>query len=506
MDEEKTGQSRERMLFLVLLCECCVFVCAAFFLMWLSLGMVNVSPGVRIVCPVLSAAGAVLAMLFGFRKCRKRPDAADVGKFGHIYLACVIVLGIVLPLCLCAQYVLPTYALSLCVVGFTCMGLAQGVCMVCLAIHLGCYVIERSDLLFSICVAAGLAIAWGISLAGVIVSAFASGALLLGGITLLAFLQKTAPDAMKITPGHTVSVVKGRTSIALACQFACAGMLVFTACSLRPWAMTCALAGGFFGIVMQAVAQQASVGGHMNPALVQRAMTTLLLVAVIALNLCCLVGVGDVGLGAAVFLCSFASFMMLVFNWNTLVTEVREFSLEPCPHFVSGLTAVWTGCFAGCAASGVCWVIGLDAGDITPFVAAFDVMAIVLAASAFFCKPDESEGFEAIGEALEISFAPESYEVDDSAVFHRCETLAAEYGLTKRETEVLGYLARGRNAKYIQEELYVSFSTAKTHIYHIYQKFGVNSQQQLMDIVDGRKASPLDCVRRANTNSVVQSD
>ena len=46
-------------------------------------------------------------------------------------------------------------------------------------------------------------------------------------------------------------------------------------------------------------------------------------------------------------------------------------------------------------------------------------------------------------------------------------------------------LAKGRNAAYIAENLGVSPATVKSHIYHIYQKLGVNSQQNLIDIVDG---------------------
>ena len=45
-------------------------------------------------------------------------------------------------------------------------------------------------------------------------------------------------------------------------------------------------------------------------------------------------------------------------------------------------------------------------------------------------------------------------------------------------------LAKGRNAEYIAEQLVVSPATVKSHIYHIYRKLGINSQQHLMNIVD----------------------
>lgn len=65
-----------------------------------------------------------------------------------------------------------------------------------------------------------------------------------------------------------------------------------------------------------------------------------------------------------------------------------------------------------------------------------------------------------------------------------CARVAARYGLTPRESEVLVLLARGRNARHIAESLVISDGTARTHIMHIYQKMEINSQQSLMDRVE----------------------
>lgn len=75
----------------------------------------------------------------------------------------------------------------------------------------------------------------------------------------------------------------------------------------------------------------------------------------------------------------------------------------------------------------------------------------------------------------------------DSGVrfFHlRCDAVAEKYGLSKRQTEVLHLLAKGRNAEYIQKQLVISPHTAKAHIYNIYQKTGSHSRQDLMDLVE----------------------
>lgn len=62
--------------------------------------------------------------------------------------------------------------------------------------------------------------------------------------------------------------------------------------------------------------------------------------------------------------------------------------------------------------------------------------------------------------------------------------LTQKYGLTPREQEVLGLLARGRTEAVIMERLAISKGTAHTHITHVYQKLGVHSQQDLIEMVE----------------------
>lgn len=63
-------------------------------------------------------------------------------------------------------------------------------------------------------------------------------------------------------------------------------------------------------------------------------------------------------------------------------------------------------------------------------------------------------------------------------------SLALSHGLSPREVEVFEYLARGRNCSFISTQLVISEETAKTHIKRIYRKFGVHSQQALLDLVE----------------------
>lgn len=66
----------------------------------------------------------------------------------------------------------------------------------------------------------------------------------------------------------------------------------------------------------------------------------------------------------------------------------------------------------------------------------------------------------------------------------KCEHIAKVGKLTKREAEVLTLIARGRSTPRIQEELHVSANTVNTHTSHIYQKLGIHSRQELLDLVD----------------------
>lgn len=77
----------------------------------------------------------------------------------------------------------------------------------------------------------------------------------------------------------------------------------------------------------------------------------------------------------------------------------------------------------------------------------------------------------------------------DSGPYQR---LGLAFQLSQRELEVLRLLAEGRSAKYVSEELVISFNTARSHIRHIYEKLDVHSKQELISLIrsqDGKGAS-----------------
>lgn len=97
--------------------------------------------------------------------------------------------------------------------------------------------------------------------------------------------------------------------------------------------------------------------------------------------------------------------------------------------------------------------------------------------------PYEGQGTPAMAN-MAASGAMESDEVRKGRFVRRCEYIADTYLLSRRETDVLFLLAKGRNVNYITQQLCISEGTAKTHVNHIYKKCGVHSRQELIGLID----------------------
>ncbi len=65
----------------------------------------------------------------------------------------------------------------------------------------------------------------------------------------------------------------------------------------------------------------------------------------------------------------------------------------------------------------------------------------------------------------------------------RIGRIAAERGLSPREADVFALMARGRSLPYIAETLVLSENTIRSHTRRVYNKLGVHSKQELLDLV-----------------------
>ena len=61
--------------------------------------------------------------------------------------------------------------------------------------------------------------------------------------------------------------------------------------------------------------------------------------------------------------------------------------------------------------------------------------------------------------------------------------------ISNREQEIIRLIIKGKSNKDIEEELYISHHTVKNHIYNIYQKLGINSSRQLINLISNSTRS-----------------
>ena len=67
------------------------------------------------------------------------------------------------------------------------------------------------------------------------------------------------------------------------------------------------------------------------------------------------------------------------------------------------------------------------------------------------------------------------------------ETFALAFGLSTREREILRHLARGRTLPSVADKMCLSYTTVKTHVSHIYQKVGVHTRDELLEMLGQRR-------------------
>ena len=67
----------------------------------------------------------------------------------------------------------------------------------------------------------------------------------------------------------------------------------------------------------------------------------------------------------------------------------------------------------------------------------------------------------------------------------RLESMCIQFGLTPRETEITKLIYSGKSNKQIAEQLFLSESTVKTHIYNIFRKAEVKTRVELICRING---------------------
>lgn len=203
---------------------------------------------------------------------------------------------------------------------------------------------------------------------------------------------------------------------------------------------------------------------------------------VIAVGLLCIIYVPDYGelIGSICIAMAYIGFDLAV--WITLADYTRRTKRFGLAIYAFGMAAshlgMALGVFLGMAANALGGTTGQAAQAIT---AVIELLILVVALFTFsttdtlLVSTREAGADDGKGSAEESPAQLRS---------EACDKLASTNDLTKREREVLGLLLEGRNVPAIEEMLCLSESTVKTHKRHIYEKLGIHSQQELLDLAD----------------------
>lgn len=163
------------------------------------------------------------------------------------------------------------------------------------------------------------------------------------------------------------------------------------------------------------------------------------------------------------------------------------------------------GCLAGHIGEGLAGVLSVF-GLVNQGVLLIVVVALLVGAAAFLFTgemgkypdiadatpaPDSEEGAARVQAdsscdrtPLVETVKPAAVQTAQPSLDERIGELASAYMLSARETEVFRLWATGHTLKYIQEKLYLSPSTVKTHVRHIYDKTGVHSRSEIVELLD----------------------
>jgi DNA-binding NarL/FixJ family response regulator len=104
--------------------------------------------------------------------------------------------------------------------------------------------------------------------------------------------------------------------------------------------------------------------------------------------------------------------------------------------------------------------------------------ALEAGASAFVAKDAPAE--DVVAAARHAAASPTSFTAADLANAMRRRMTPSGPQLSPREREVLGLLADGLSVAQIARRLYISESTAKTHISKLYEKLGAGNRAQAL--------------------------
>ena len=168
-----------------------------------------------------------------------------------------------------------------------------------------------------------------------------------------------------------------------------------------------------------------------------------------------------------------AQTLVVMLLWAMLADVAHHSTASPLVIFASGWLAYSLPLALGETA-------GVLLGQLESPAIAVAMLAYVVTVTVVLALNDSAFAQRRIFADLDVAApVPAVFESLDAG----CERLGAECGLTVREVEVLQMLVKGRSKSYIAETLFISENTVRSHSKHIYQKLGVHSKQEVLDLL-----------------------
>ncbi len=195
--------------------------------------------------------------------------------------------------------------------------------------------------------------------------------------------------------------------------------------------------------------------------------------------------IGGTGLPTilALFFILLFSFLNHLVGWTAIAEFTRVNGFPPYWNFASGRVGDTAGLAVGFVCGYLTFGSELQASLSTPYIPSLIVLFLILVQS-FILKDGysplftRSDGFIGNADALGI-------EDGQLGEWRRKRLMFADtYNLSPRETEVMILMAKGYNAKHVQERLSISDHTVRAHIYNIYRKVDIHSKQELIDRIE----------------------
>ena len=313
-------------------------------------------------------------------------------------------------------------------------------------------------------------------------SLFAMALLPLVSMAVLVFLfRQIAAPAINEAKGYRKSPsLSASASFSLATHGVVYGFISLRMCLIGTEATVIVGASGIVSCACAVAVAYRAPKTNLDNSIVQRITLPVIVVGLVFMPL-----FDDVGVIVCGCLVNNALAFSSTMTRSTLSIENAEFHLHPVARYAERQVPHWVGFLAGTLLAFAVSSAGLDDERVFLFVVAV-LVALAVVAFAIYGAND-SKAKAQLDDLLTVDDPAPDPPQEEHVAAHfrvRCERVCGRYDLSPREAEIFTLLAKGRNAKFIQEELCISSSTVKTHIYRIYRKMGINSQQLLIDTVD----------------------